>query len=481
MKIRQRFTFTLQAASPVHFGGGTPGELLLDGNDAPFASGNSIGGALRSFLGQGERVEPEDIQYYMGKGGSSSEEEFIESRMFISDGTISGMEKLPGRTAGHDAFPAMEGTAIDPASGAARRNHKYKRYFLPAGIELSFTVECDTDGGETEKRLPFSRLVYIWAEAIEKGELRFGGQKSNGYGRFTVRQLTCSEFVFDSPEALDQYIFGRHSAVAKDCREEALKSALLDPRPDVAVLSLKGCFPYAVYQAYQDQKLSGKGEVPSKVTGLMRNEKGDYYLPGSSIKGVLRHELWCLLLRMLQDRGEEDAESERLANIRIQKWFGGPDQAGAIVVGDVIIQKAQEMKLPRAESQGEFDLPKYTRIDRITGGVIDGALKTHNEVRGEAELRLELRAAADMEAKLFPLVYLLRRIGSGFIPLGGRTVIGLGEFKAAVTCVNLNGQPLEFDNEKLNERQEQLLRQFYDRFVEFVNKGGTVHDDSAGI
>lgn len=480
MNGRQRFTFTLQAASPVHFGGSSPGELLLDGDERPFASGNSIGGALRSFLNQDGRVQPEDIHYYMGEGESSAEG-FTESRLFISDGEIVIADKLSELAFGSDVFPAMEGTAIDPASGAARRNHKYKRYYLPAGTVMTFTVECDTHNEQTKDRPPFSQLVYIWAGAIESGELRFGGQKSNGYGRFTVQRLTCSEFVFDHPDALEQYIFRRHLAAARDCKDEALRSSVRDSRPGVAVLSLKGTFPYAVYQAYPDQEPGKQGEVQSKVTGPLRKGNGDYYLPGSSIKGLLRHELWRLLLRMLQDRAENEAACDRLAHVLIQEWFGGPEKAGAILVDDVVIRKARKMKVLRATDQDKSSLPMYNRIDRITGGVIDGALKTHNEVSGEAELRLELHAAADMEAKLFPLVYLLRRVGAGLIPLGGRTVIGLGEFKAAASHVIVGGLTLEFHNEKMNGDQEQALRRFYDQFAEFVNQGGAVYDDSAGI
>ncbi len=472
--IRNKFTFVLKAVSPIHFGGNQPGELLLDGDDEPFASGNSIGGALRSFLKRNGSVSGEDIRYYMGEG-EPSPEGFTESRIFISHGSISC--KRSELTGGRRNFPIMEGTAVNPASGAARLNHKYNRYYLPIGTELTFTVECDTHNESMEQRFPFEKLVYIWARAIEKGELRFGGQKSNGYGRLSVKELTCSEFNFHNPAALDQYIFKRHLAVPKDCREEALQLSQPESRPVVATLSLSGLFPYAVYQAYPDHSLEG---ITSKVTGLQRNVQDKYYLPGSSIKGLLRHEMWRFLNRLLHEHEEDETKCDQLADNLLQEWFGGPEKAGVVVVEDVVMQNPQEMKVLRAKSE-EIPLPKYNRIDRITGGVIDGALKTHNEVGGEALLRLELHAEANVEAKLFPLIYLLRRIGSGLLPLGGRTVIGLGEFKGAMTCVHIDGHSYDFHNEELSENEEQTLRRFYQQFMEYVEERRLAYDNTKGI
>ncbi|WP_059050896.1 RAMP superfamily CRISPR-associated protein [Paenibacillus senegalimassiliensis] len=461
MNSRERFTFTLKAETPVHFGGDSPGALLLDGDDKPFVSGNSIGGALRNWLNTRSTVSPVTVLHYLG--GPDDREEFIESQVYISDGYLY-MPQGPF---------IMEGTAVDPKTGSARNNHKYKRYDLPKGTKLVFTVECDTEvtlTAEAPERLSFEQLIYTCAAAIDRGELRFGGQKSNGHGCFALQHLTCQKFSFDSFVALDQFVFNRHSQKSneEDRTESAKKYKQYISDHPATVLSLKGHFPYGVYQSYIDRSRDDK--QASQVTGLQRSTDGKYYLPGSSIKGLLRHEMRRLLFRMLQDQ-QELAELEARVETIVQEWFGSQEKMGSVVVTDVVIDKAREMKSKRIEDSDSN--PVYNRIDRITGGVIDGALKSQNEVRGDAEIRLELRAGADDEGKLFPLIYLLRRIGSGLVPLGGRTVIGLGEFEAKETEVSYNGEMIRISNlDPLDDKSQSKLQGYYDRFMTLLDSEG---------
>ncbi|KAA9004870.1 hypothetical protein F4V43_09565 [Paenibacillus spiritus] len=498
MNIRQRFVFNLIAKGPVHFGGESPGDILTDEGGRPFVSGNSIGGALRNFLKCSGNIPNKDILCYLGGDekyppDSDKPADFIESRAFIGDGRLTPTEEWSELIVGNDPFPAMEGTAIEAGTGTARPNHKYKRYYLPAGTKLCFEVECDAvlkeakkpeEASVPESEISFTQLVYILAAAIESGELRFGGQKSNGYGRFAVEGLTRHDFIFDNPMALDDYVWNRRANEGCECREDALNNNLYSSPRSPVVLSLKGSFPYAVYQAYSGP--TNARVLSAKATRLQQNINGNYYLPGSSVKGLLRHELRRLLLRMLRVDAD-DSERERAAEVLVQEWFGSQEKPGSIVVEDVVIDKAQEIKIKRPysqkrqnEEQDANDFPKYIRIDRITGGVIDGALKTQNEVHGEAEVRLELRDAADVEAKLFPLVYVLRRVGSGLIPLGGRTAIGLGEFHATATEIDLYGDKLCFRNDDmLPEDEESVLKFYYDQFVKYIESlGGAGNDDA---
>ncbi|MEK4529887.1 RAMP superfamily CRISPR-associated protein [Paenibacillus sp. FSL H8-0104] len=477
MNIRQSFTFTLRAKTPVHFGGDSPGKLLLDGDDKPFVSGNSIGGALRGWLKDGSKLLPADVNHYLG-GSAEETEEFLESRVFISDGYL----KLPNNPSGvaqsNGGFLVMEGTAVDPKTGSARIKHKYKRDDLPKGTELVFTVECDTQteamkspegtvmSDAMQEPISFQKLMYTCAVAIHKGKLRFGGKKSNGHGCFSLQQLTCREFTFNSFAALDQFIFNRDIVEEKDCTEDALEYEEHVSVHPTTVLYLKGRFPYGVYQSYTDQKRDDK--QTAQITGLLREEDNQYYLPGSSIKGLLRHEMRRLLFRMLQDQ-ERSAEIEARVDTLLQEWFGSQDKMGSVVVADVVINQTHE----RNNNSNSKSI--YNRIDRITGGVIDGALKTQNEVRGTAKIHLELKASKDAENKLFPLLYLLRSIGSGLLPLGGRTVIGLGEFEAKETVVHHKGDILKFSNTcPLSEDSQTNLEKYYNLFVGFLNKEGEV-------
>ncbi|MRN53121.1 RAMP superfamily CRISPR-associated protein [Paenibacillus monticola] len=484
MSGKQIYCFTLKAESPARFGGTRAEELLKDGDDRPFVAGNSIGGALRDYVNRAFPHLEQEVLYYMG--GSvldpdlmDNEEKvfkFRESRIFISDGLISGIQKLEQPE--HQKVTTMwaEGTAINPVNSSARLNHKYKREYLPRGTELAFNIECDTGAEESDSALlkvAFQELIELWARAIHDGSLRLGGQKSNGYGKFSLSKLEIQEFNFDSQKVLDDYIFNREHIKRRDCTGRVLQGENKTAVLPAIEFTMMGSFPYGVYQSFQDEVVSAK---TFKVTGLQRNGDGNYYIPATSIKGLLRHEIRQLFIRMNKDQSPAGIlAAEQLC----EQLFGSTEQRGKLLMSDMIFTKFVEVaierpKSPRDDSETPTTLPVYVKIDRLTGGVLSSALKHQNEIQGEAELCLELQAD-DVDPNghpfLFPILYALRRIGAGKVPIGGRTVIGLGEFSAPEVKVSIMGEPYYFNNgDSLPPEQLQRLEQYYDIFVKEVQQ-----------
>ncbi len=72
------YRFKIQAQAPVYFGSDKMGELVKDSEGVPILLGNSIGGALRSFLSEKEEIK-EIVETYMG---GSTQDDFVESRIY---------------------------------------------------------------------------------------------------------------------------------------------------------------------------------------------------------------------------------------------------------------------------------------------------------------------------------------------------------------------------------------------------------------
>ena len=114
--------------------------------------------------------------------------------------------------------------------------------------------------------------------------------------------------------------------------------------------------------------------------------------------------------------------------------------------------------------------PVYIKIDRITGGYIDGALKTQKEIYGRAELKCELVAStAEDNPFIFPLIFIFKNIGDGFVPLGGRTSIGLGQYK----CERLKISGL-IENDillsSLTGKQKDQIKKYFEAFKRWCGK-----------
>ncbi|MBJ6359932.1 RAMP superfamily CRISPR-associated protein [Paenibacillus sp. GCM10012307] len=481
MNEKHIYYLKLTAKSAAYFGGRKSEELLKNASGKPFITGNSIGGALRAYLRQIGESEHAILNFMGGvlehdKRESTDNEpghshsdirsgEFVESRLYISDGII---ESASG-TASH-GIVRKDGTAVDPGYGTALNHHKYKFDYLESGFTLSFRIECDVEplhNGLLDTDA-IQSLIRKWVTGIHSGKLTFGGKKSTGFGQFEVLTLERNIFKFDDLESLDDFIFthpehhtGKEKLDADEWAKPVDKTA--NNIDNQIVFSLAGSFPYGVYQSFTDDTArkdmkgsSGSNQqTTAKVTGLLHNSS-EYFIPATSMKGLLRNEVRLLLLRMLADNQSADIQM-KVDNI-CAEMFGSKEQTGKLIVEDMRLAKANafpvEINRPLRKAQKVLEevkstLPIYNKIDRLTGGVLAAALKHQNEIQGEAKWNIKLRTDTNPQEQtpyLFPIIYVLRKIGSGKIPVGGRTVIGLGQFMGDNTVVSGNGWSCELNN-----------------------------------
>lgn len=472
------YSFKIQAQAPVYFGSDKMGELVKDSKGEPILLGNSIGGALRSFLSE-NGVPEELIKTYMGgvkqaapeeesKSDESKKEDFVESKIYISDGKIEAEASEEEKKAPVN-INTKEGTAIDYGYGSAMDKSKYTLEYLPEGFFITFEVECDIASEKAEKE--FDKIIGTWAEGFKQKLIKLGGQQSNGFGSFGLEELKKAELSFDNKTSVKNYI--DEFIIYKKAKFEAVSEGTLESyeirKKQEITFTMEGSFPHGVYQAF----VIGKNDDDKEITGLQKN-KEIYYIPGSSIKGLIRNQVRLLLTRFIKDAEEVDT--------KLEKIFGGKEEKGKVVFDDVELSDIKEIKITRYEKdkdnnnseEREFkptkEDPVYIKIDRITGGTIERAMKTQREVMGKAALKFKLIDMTDGDEFIFPLIYALRQIGSGYVPIGGRTSIGLGEFEGE--SIKLDGAKKETYSlqEDLEPDNKELLKKYYNAFEGWCKK-----------
>ncbi|UHA72131.1 RAMP superfamily CRISPR-associated protein [Paenibacillus sp. 481] len=482
------YYFTIRAISPVYFGDSEKGSVVKNWKGEPIVLGNALGGALRDYVqrilqslnkdGQEQdRKKVEELIYGSLGGQRKGSSTLEESSIYISDGHIHYAE-----------LGKKEGTAIDPQYGSAKDQHKYTLEYLPIGTEIHFRIECDvlldreTETAKEEQQLrvqDFHTMIGTWAKGIATQQLLLGGQKSNGFGRFELIELQRVEFALNSKDALDEYIFRRESAERTPIDWQAL-AQLETKQEQVQVISffMSGYFPYGVYQSFNLDKNRVKQE--RELTGLQTRQSG-YYMPATSLKGLMRNEVALLIKRMLMDEPIDADELNNKVNAKCAEWFGSLNQRGKVVFSDIEFENSKLVQMERPKQKDENGAepdkhPVYIKIDRLTGGGYSKALKHQQEVQGAATIRFELvkgvnSGPEEEEGFIFPLVYVLRRIGAGHVPLGGRTVIGLGQFAADKVKIEIGQNCTEIETtEALTEQSKAWLKQHFEDFKGWCKK-----------
>ena len=500
-----KYRFDLVAISPFHYG---DYEMVKSG-DKYIYPGNSIAGALRQYLENYHSFQLQKDTLLGYFGGVDSSSTFIESKLFISDGELIIDKEYESN------LPKYEGTSIEGSTGTALAHHKYERNYFPMGTVLRFSITCDLMNGKAYAKYKHKqnqlneldtlrKLIQLCANGIQEGACCFGGEKSNGFGVFHVQDVYKMDYSFNSIEDIDSYVklesFYNFETDQQVDKKYSVKNEILASPTHVnsgIELEMKGAFPYGIYQAYKDdERVYHEGGQTSELTGVQyrTTHKGEkiHYIPATSIKGVFRHQVTLLIKRMLlsenyNDNATDEQSKQQLeeklnqkVNEKVNEIFGSTDLQGKLIFYEVELKDAEPIEVLRAKQNSKSKeepstTPAYIKIDRLTGGVIDGAIKYQREMYSD-DVNIKVKVKIDQLNQkshlqyVFPLIYVMQQVGLGKLPLGGRTAIGLGQFSASELKIadSEHVQPTPVALDKLVESEE--IREYYNLFEGWLKK-----------
>lgn len=194
-------------------------------------------------------------------------------------------------------------------------------------------------------------------------------------------------------------------------------------------------------------------DLPFVLTHRSGKEEGEPYLPGSSLKGVLRshaerlsrtfapqaricdphlHKAECdpapsrvqFCGDQLRPRGTDRPESHELykRSCPICRTFGSTVYRGRFAIGDAYLVPGQRHVIERRDGVG---------IDRFSGGASRG-VKFEMEVLTSGQFQTRMRIENFEDWQLGLLALLTRDLEDKFISIGHSTTRGLGRLKAQV-------------------------------------------------
>lgn len=202
----------------------------------------------------------------------------------------------------------------------------------------------------------------------------------------------------------------------------------------------------------------GSGYQSATADRLLRRlPDGRPFVPGSQIKGVLRHQCEQLALALGLEAVDPHAVSEA-QNQRLVKHFS-PLARSELVVDRLFGSRYQgeclfvTNAMPiSSEATSATPVQARTAIDRLTGTVMEQRLFTTELAQGDTSMQGKIRArhpagVLTQEGDGFPYEYaLLVAALLSLSTLGGDKSVGLGRCEMPVESLRWNGQPVLQDN-----------------------------------
>jgi CRISPR/Cas system CSM-associated protein Csm3 (group 7 of RAMP superfamily) len=414
--------------------------IVRDVNGYPIIPGTSIAGVLRSVARQcntkGETLEKQLF-------GFSGENDDLPSQIQVSFGFVhNGQNKIAlgldldsinsqaeVDVCLKDLMPIIRDQVSLNEFGAAQKGSKMDRTAVPKGTRFSFELNWATDQQNDEQW----HTILAW---VSHPEFRLGGLTHRGFGKVKVISIKTQAYNFKADglakwqqnrafdfnaqngqvhqqevTATEDYIDFKLDLQAEDFwrigqGDKALPGQY-DKEPDIK--------PYTEKVILWDL-----GNNP-KLT-----EKPQVVIPASGIKGALRHRTLFHYRRLMKDFSdgltkEQDAQQQ---NADLAALFGDisgeQSQIGSLILDDIYLTETPPTKVMM-----------HNKIDRFTGGTIDGALFSEQLLYGGGfVLAGKIKKSEQSQEVLQAFKLALLDLAEGRLALGGGSTKGHGYFEA---------------------------------------------------
>lgn len=442
-----RLVLEAQSEHGVHSGQGDATHdvlLVRDANGLPALPGSSLAGVLRHAYA--ERYGKGETARLFGQAGEHAQPSWLTVAWgLVHDSNDRPCEGLLANVGTDDALlqfllaakPIVRQRVRLQHTGTAAGEGKFDVTRIPAGVRYSSWLGYWCDGSPAS-RAQWTQLL----DLLRSQALRVGHGTRSGAGHFEVRELATASWDLRTRE-------GR-AAYAKRPRSRAEKQglqpeSLLGAGASLHVqLNLQAEAGWRVGGGERSLAEHGGDKEPDLLpqhsirvvwpqTGPARIEDGLHFLPGSAIKGALRHRVAYHYRCLTKDWAAADRKPDHYKPENcpaVVELFGqAPEdqkntiqaRAGLLVFRDVLIPDAQTAVL------------MHNRIDRFTGGVMHGALFSEEVLwKTPLQVRIDLVGGKRLDEVSSSARQALQRaledLASGSLPLGASGSRGLGVF-----------------------------------------------------
>lgn len=412
-KIIGRYTLTgtVKLISPLIIRAGVYNDILNDTVDdivvtyhdgQPFIPGTSLAGVLRQTI-QDIRPDVDKVLF-----GSIDEHKGTQSALQINDIPLENTN-----------ISVRDGICIDDVLGVTKDGAKYDFEVIESGAYGTLRIDCIIREYHQNQVDIIEEALKTLANLLGNG-ISIGARTVNGFGRIACEDISLEHYDFAKPESVQDWLLRKSGATITI--PEAPIVAKRDLIIDMDCYLEDTILIKSIFEARWEDKLEGKSE--DKLLTL--------FIPGTSVKGVLRHQCGHIVHAL----GRGTAITNELFGFSNDKTKDS--HKSRVLVNEVYFDTAYTQ-----EEQHRI------RVDRFTGGVMNGALFADHPLRntkGEKltfPLHIRIKDCTDSEAGLAML--LVKDLMTGQVTMGANRTIGCGRIKGHSVTVKYNGENYVID------------------------------------
>lgn len=401
----------LDLQSPLLIGNGNGNfcdrDVLLDADGNAFIPATSFLGVIsRSF-------DPAIAGKYLGQETDAKNQPNNQSLLICDD--LMPIERST-------ACSIRDGIRINKASGLVEDKAKFDFQVVEPGLCFALNMEFVV---QNEQRYDEAMQVLANCLSVLNKPLYIGGKTSSGFGCLIAKEPEVYQYDFDSKSNLAAYL------LRKPTKDIAALIKLVDASSPEFSISADFKIPQSlIIRSYPKDAFGSDAAHIQSAHGPV--------LPGTSLRGALRARAERIL-SILWPKGSADIE-DFIASI-----FGYASTSGK----HFSIPSSIRISETKIESVGS-EVQNRIRIDRFTGGTIEGAkfdsmpvFPSDNHTSNIRALRLSLTEPLPSQKGM--MLLLLKDLYTGDLPIGGEKSIGRGILEGVKATIQDESSEYSFE------------------------------------
>jgi len=401
-----------------------------------YIPGSSVAGAFRNYYESyiDKSCDENFNELFGGKKTGMSQVVFYDS-FLINDYVKEMISSRPGIKIDPKRL------TVEAADDTKKSGKKFNRQFLIEGLSFEFIFELNNYEDDAAKFEDKQRKFEDLLRAFSIGDISLGSNKMVGYGRFEVDSISKSVFDFSNMNDLLKYMLRENESneITQDILDVGHKTSKVR-------FKIKGKTVTPVLIKDEVIRLSNE---PDGIN--IKDSKGNYIIPGSAIKGVIRSRAERL------HRTFSCIDEKIITNIFGIESKDDNGHISRLSCFDAIIRNPKK------------SIYNKIKIDYFTGGVMQGALMNDEVVMGDVEIELTFNTSGldEYKREVGLLLLVLRDLSKEDLSIGSGYAVGRGYIKAD-TLELIDGQKLVFD---FKSPEQEVLKKFDSYISSLMNVG----------
>lgn len=473
---------TIEAETPLAIGSGkksilTDAAINRDANGLPFIPGTTLAGLIRHAID--EELANRLMGFIKKEKDKNGEYEVEGSRLIVTEAkllnhngkAIDGLLNL--ETACNDKDRTfLDGFKHAPIRQHAKINHrgvtedkgKFDEEVVPKGARFCFEMELMANPKNEEELAEYKQNFKDLLGILVADGFRVGGKSRNGFGKIKVVDEAClyRELDLSLPADLDLYL-NKSASLAdewggfehfnlEEPQESRYTRYELKINPKDFMFFGSGFGNEDVDHSYIKERFiewNKEGNI-----GRWHSQDHSLVVPASSVKGALAHRT-AFHFNKLAERFADDMPAEELANhsgkyneavcalfgsegnddkYESNKKENATERCDGKRRGHVLFADIIKLKNKKTDKK----IHNHVKIDRFTGGAIEGALFDEEAliVHPDEPEKLVLELLVDVDERINEdqriiqaFEEALKDVCEGMLPLGGNVNKGYGQFE----------------------------------------------------